>query len=89
MANGIGATGVVRVGEIQPSRFEPFLDVRKIGGGADFTEAQDIRGMAREYLDDGLFLAFWLRFAFDGLAVDVAIFRQPVFQIVGDEGESV
>ena len=88
VAGGIGSAGVMRVREIQAGGLQILLDFREIRGFADFTEADDIRRVAGEDCNDCLLFALGFRSAFEGFPIDVAIHRQPVFDVVGDEAKS-
>ena len=88
MADLVRAAGVVQVREIRAGLFKALLDFRKVGGGADFAEADDVRGVAVEEGDGSGFLLFRFGRGGEGLVLDPAVHGEPVFDVVGDEAET-
>ena len=87
MADGVGTSRVVRVGQIESGSFERLLNFREIGLGADFAEADDIRVVLQHDAQGGGFFRIGLRLVGDFAAFDDAIHGQPVFHIVGHEAQ--
>ena len=75
MTHGIDASSEVRVGEIEASGFESTLDFSEIVWCADFAKTDNVRRMAGQKLDHGLFLPFGLGLTFGRLSIDAAFGR--------------